>query len=199
MPRWRPSEVLVRGTVRRNVTRRAGSQKRSHRSCGPPRAVTSTRDDRLCGPDPLPRAVRKPLPPRRAGEVPRLAARRRVDARESGAADGGIPPRLLGALAHAVRERGALRALSARRVVRLDLLRDVRAGCVALDARQREPNPEDALSPPARSTLDRRDPLALVRRDDRRAAGAQLRAAPARPLDGVACDSDRRRRRRDRE
>ena len=48
----------------------------------------------LRGRRPLPRAVREPVPPRPAGEVPRLGARRALDGREPDHADGRLPARL---------------------------------------------------------------------------------------------------------
>src|SRR5436190_8860541 len=194
-----PSAAHARAGAPRKFTRRVGSQKGLRRSCAPPRRVTSTRDDRLRGPDPLPRAVRKPVPARRAGEVPRLAARYCVDARKPRAPDGRVPARLLRALEDAVRFRRSLRTLSARRSLRLDLLLHIRAGCLALDAGQREPDSENTLPAPARAVVDRRDPPALLRGDARRPARAELRAAPARARDGVAAEPDRGGRRRDRE
>ena len=55
----------------------------------------------------------------------------------------------------------ALPALGARAV---DLLLELDPERVALAARQREPDPQDALSAPARAALDRGDEPRLVRR-----------------------------------
>src|SRR6266576_5008207 len=110
-------------------------------------------DDGIRRSRPLPRAVREPLPPGRPGEVPGLAARRGLDAREPGPADGGLPARLLRSLADAVRQSGALRALPARRPLGMDLLLGLGAVGVPFPARHREPDPQDTLSPAARALV----------------------------------------------
>src|SRR5262245_42671419 len=153
-------------------------------------------DDGIRRSRPLPRAVREPLPPGRTGEVPRLGARRRLDPGEPRPSHGRLPARLLGALEDAIRERGPLRPLPAGRALGVDLLRDLRPVRVALDARQREPDPQDALPAPARAAIRRRDEPDQLRRDARRAARLELGAAPARARDRVARDPDRRRLRR---
>src|SRR6476659_8856308 len=160
-----------------------------------PRPLQSSRD-RLRRPVPLSRAVRESLPPGRPGEVPRLRARPGLDAGEPGAAHGRLPARLLGPVEDAVRVGGPLRAVPARRPLGMDLLRDRRAVVRAVAAGQREPDPEDALSAPARAAVRGRHPPDQLLRDARRAARPQLRAAPARSCDRVARDPDRRWRRR---
>src|SRR3954467_270877 len=134
-------------------------------------------DDGIRRSRPLPRAVRESLSPGRPGEVPRLGARRCLDSREPRPAHGGLPARLLRPVEDAVRKRGPLRPFPARRPVGLDLLRNLRAVGVALPARQREPDPEDALPPPARAAVRRRDAADQLRRDAGGAARPELRAA----------------------
>src|SRR5262245_52148654 len=114
-------------------------------------------DDGIRRPRPLPRAVREPFSPGRAGEVPGLRARRRLDPGEPRPAHGGLPARVLGAVEDAVLERGALCAVPARRPRAVDLLCDLGAGGVTLAPRQREPDPKDALPAPARAALRRCD------------------------------------------
>ena len=72
----------------------------------------------------------------------------------------------------------------------------VRPGVVALDARQREPHPQDALSAPARPVVGRRHEPHQLHRHARRAARPQLRAVAARARDRVAGDPARGRDRR---
>src|SRR5258706_7370358 len=91
------------------------------------------RDGRLHRSPPLPRAVRKPVPARLPGEVPRLGARDPLVAREPDCAAGCLSRRREPALE---RKGPALPALPARRAHMLALLLDLGAGRVALASRQ---------------------------------------------------------------
>src|SRR5690348_4436318 len=94
---------------------------------GNPRPGYALADDGLRGPVPVPRALRESLPPRSPGEVPRLAARRRLDAGEPCSAHGRVPARLLRPVADEVRVGRPLRLVPARRPGGVDLLRDLGA------------------------------------------------------------------------
>ena len=83
------------------------------RTGAPVRRLGSRADEHVPRRRPLPRAARQPLPPRPAGEVPRLGARRALDRREPDHADGRLPARLRRRLEVAVRDRRPLSALPA--------------------------------------------------------------------------------------
>src|SRR5206468_5536193 len=104
-------------------------------------------DDALPRPLPLSRALRQPLPPRSAREVQGLGARGALVAGAPTRADGGLPRRLFRAASRAAGpRRRPLLALPALRAPRLGLLRHLGAGGVAEPAREREPDPQGALS-----------------------------------------------------
>src|ERR1700736_5496302 len=152
----------------------------------PPLSRVGAADDGLCRPAPLPRPVREPVSPRPAGEVQGFRARRALDARQSAAPDGDLPGHLLDAVEGAFRATRPLPALPAHRARAVGVLLGGAPVGVPLDARQREPDQEDALPAPARPALRGRGAPRLLRRDARAAAGARLRPAAARARDRVA-------------
>ena len=104
---------------------------------------------------------------------------------------GRLPARVLGPWKTPFGVGGALRAFPARRAVGLDLLRHLGAGCIPVDAGQRQSHSQDAFPATAAAALDRRDAPDQLRRHARRPARSELRAATARSRDRVACTAAR--------
>ena len=107
-------------------------------------------DDGLRRSRPLPRAVREPLPPRPPGEVQGLGARRSSGRSRTRSLLMGVYLLVFSVLWKTHGRDRALPALPARRPrAWIFFATSLQAG-VALDARQRGPDPEDALPAPAR-------------------------------------------------
>src|SRR4051794_28898361 len=149
-------------------------------------SVDSARDGRLRRPLPVSRAVLEPVPARSPGEVQGLGARRRLVAADAARADGDLLRRLLEDPRPALPRRRRLRALHAHRPRLLDVRRVRAPERVRVDALEREPDPEGALSAAARPALGCRHAGRRVLGDARRGRLRDRAQAAGKPPLGAA-------------